>query len=1416
MARLLVAVMVSVLVCGAAVGQTVFTTPTTIEDGDLTYDGLDIVIRGTTVTINGAHAFNSIVVERNGGAAGVLTHGAGFTNGTVNGAFITVATDMTVQGSTGGVASRVDVSGRGAIASDGLGAGGDGATVGTGAGHGGAGGLGSVAAAAPGGCYGSVSQPTDFGSGGGNDADSAALGGAGGGVLRLVVNGVLTVDGSITAAGLNRGGASAGGGSGGSLWLSCGTLAGVGSIASGGGTSDCCTGGGGGGGRIAVYADVLTYSGTVSAAGGTGAQAGGAGTGYVKIGAGPGTITIDNAGRANSGLTEFAGATTLDANVVVRAQGKLGPPTGAVLDLTVTGDLTVETASFVTCSGRGHPASAGPGEGGDGATIGAGAGHGGAGGVGSVPGVAPGGCYGSVFQPVMFGSGGGDDADGAAFGGAGGGAIKLTVAGALTLDGAVAADGLARQGANAGGGAGGSLWVSCAMLSGVGSFTANGGASDCCFGGGGGGGRIAVYFDGSTFAGTFATAGGGGAQRGAAGTVFTKPSAGRGTIVVDNGDSVSGAMTEFAGVQVFDANLIVRNQGRVGHPTGSALDLTLLGDVSVETDGIMDVSGRGYAASTGPGEGGDGATVAAGAGHGGAGGLGSQPTDAYGGCYGSLLEPEDFGSGGGNDLDNGPALGGAGGGALKLTIDGSLVCDGVIASDGLARGSHNAGGGSGGSLWVSCGALSGAGSFHANGGASDCCFGGGGGGGRVAVYYATSSFTGVMNATGGTGAQAGAGGTIFTKPDGGRGTIIVDNADRVTAAMTEMSGIQSYDANLRVRNQGRLGHPFGAPLDLTLDGDVAVEAGGIIDVSGRGHPASEGPGVGGDGGEVATGGGHGGAGGAGAAGYITDPPGGCYGSVLEPVTFGSGGGNDLDNGPALGGAGGGALRLSVGGSLGVDGIIASDGMARVSHSAGGGAGGSLRISCDTFSGSATGVVRANGGNSDCCFGGGGGGGRVAIYYTTSTFAGQVQTKPGTGAIPGGAGTAFLKAAAARGTIVVDSGGIVTPNVAELAGTQVFDADLIVRNQGKLGPPAGQVLALSLQGDLTVEATGAVTADGRGFVASEGPGAGGDGLQIGSGAGYGGRGGNGAFGFTVDPPGEPYGNDAFPVDFGSGGGNDGDNGPGLGGAGGGALELNVGGAVTVNGTGTISANGFARAAGSAGGGSGGSIMMKAGAVTGTGTIRAGGGTSDCCFGGGGGGGRIAIYSCTLLLPQSNITAPGGTGANAGAAGTVVFGGNSVEITQQPVDVVAGENQSASFTVAATGNGALTYQWRRNNVPLSDGCTYDGANAPTLVIPQVRPGMGGRFDCIVTDSCGSFPSRAALLTIPQSSCDPDVNCDGGLNGFDIEVMEQAVNGDYSNFCRVDESCNVDADYNRDGTINGFDVEAIEQSVNGAPCP
>jgi len=77
----------------------------------------------------------------------------------------------------------------------------------------------------------------------------------------------------------------AGGGSGGSVLITCSTLAGSGAIAANGGNSGGTGSGGGAGGRIAIYAGTLLMNvSSITATGGTGYGAGGAGTVHLSSG----------------------------------------------------------------------------------------------------------------------------------------------------------------------------------------------------------------------------------------------------------------------------------------------------------------------------------------------------------------------------------------------------------------------------------------------------------------------------------------------------------------------------------------------------------------------------------------------------------------------------------------------------------------------------------------------------------------------------------------------------------------------------------------------------------------------------------------------------------------------------------------------------------------------------------------------------------------------------------------------------------------------------------------------------------------------------------------------------------------------------------------------------------------------------
>jgi len=164
----------------------IFTDDTIIEADDQTYDGNDIVVGGCTLTVDGSHDFNSMLIL----SGGILTHSA------ANPSFdLTITGDMTVD--AGG---SVNVDGKGHPGGQGPGRGENGHHS-AGAGYGGTGGNGSMSTVG-GISYGSLTNPLDMGSGGGN-AYGGAKGGPGGGLIRLTVNGALMVDGSLAANGSN-------------------------------------------------------------------------------------------------------------------------------------------------------------------------------------------------------------------------------------------------------------------------------------------------------------------------------------------------------------------------------------------------------------------------------------------------------------------------------------------------------------------------------------------------------------------------------------------------------------------------------------------------------------------------------------------------------------------------------------------------------------------------------------------------------------------------------------------------------------------------------------------------------------------------------------------------------------------------------------------------------------------------------------------------------------------------------------------------------------------------------------------------------------------------------------------------------------------------------------------------------------
>ncbi|HPS54747.1 MAG TPA: hypothetical protein PLP05_04035, partial [Sedimentisphaerales bacterium] len=347
-----------------------FTTPVTIAENDTAYDGLDIIVNGCVVTINGTHSFASLTIQN----SGAVTQSQGVPMN------LTISGDIAIE-----AGSTIDASGRGHGQNSGIGAGSE---SGGGAGYGGEGGY-SRHGAAGGATYGSMVTPVDLGSGGANSDYGNLPGGAGGGAIKLVVSGALTIDGSISANGINGGvsdyydQSQGGGGSGGSILITAGVLTGTGSITANGGSSlgswSGIWAGGGSGGRIALHYTSGSFAGVLSAKGGTGANNGGAGTIYRKGSSDAnGQLLISNGGIV-AGWTPISNYTPYDAvisdgavvytpspvtlsGLAINAGGIISHKDVAEtgVNLTVLGNAVIDANATIFTDGRGYRQQSGP------------------------------------------------------------------------------------------------------------------------------------------------------------------------------------------------------------------------------------------------------------------------------------------------------------------------------------------------------------------------------------------------------------------------------------------------------------------------------------------------------------------------------------------------------------------------------------------------------------------------------------------------------------------------------------------------------------------------------------------------------------------------------------------------------------------------------------------------------------------------------------------------------------------------------------------------------------------------------------------------------------------------------------------------------------------------------------------------
>ena len=110
--------------------------------------------------------------------------------------------------------------------------------------------------------------------------------------------------------------------------------------------------------------------------------------------------------------------------------------------------------------------------------------------------------------------------------------------------------------------------------------------------------------------------------------------------------------------------------------------------------------------------------------------------------------------------------------------------------------------------------------------------------------------------------------------------------------------------------------------------------------------------------------------------------------------------------------------------------------------------------------------------------------------------------------------------------------------------------------------------------------------------------------------------------------------------------------------------------------------------------------------------------------------------------------------AGVVTTLVLTGTAPVIITQPANVSVTTGSSASLSVTASGDGVLTYQWKK------DGTDVAGATTAAYAVSATSSSSAGSYTVVVSNFLGSVTSSAATLTV--NAAPPPSSSSGGGGG------------------------------------------------------
>ncbi|HSW46779.1 MAG TPA: immunoglobulin domain-containing protein, partial [Phycisphaerae bacterium] len=130
----------------------------------------------------------------------------------------------------------------------------------------------------------------------------------------------------------------------------------------------------------------------------------------------------------------------------------------------------------------------------------------------------------------------------------------------------------------------------------------------------------------------------------------------------------------------------------------------------------------------------------------------------------------------------------------------------------------------------------------------------------------------------------------------------------------------------------------------------------------------------------------------------------------------------------------------------------------------------------------------------------------------------------------------------------------------------------------------------------------------------------------------------------------------------------------------------------------------------------------------------------------------MYTVTLDGNTASGSAPSGNAGRSDAVKWQSVGGVGPQppvITQHPTNQSVCPGGTVNFTVTATGDPPLTYQWQKNAANITNGGHYSGCTTSTLAVSSADGNDAANYRCVVTNGVGNATSNSASLTIKAAT-------------------------------------------------------------------